>query len=173
MASIAVHDTLLECCGLETDIKWPNDILVRERKLCGILAEAIDTPIGRAAVLGIGINLTADSFPPFLFETATSVQSAGGTPSDKDALLNTLLQKVHSRYELLQSPAGRELTVADWSNLSSYANRKRVRIANGDDVLEGTTRGLETDGALRVETDAGEIRIIRAGDVTMIRSVHL
>src|SRR5687768_9347489 len=53
MAAIAVHDSLLKIFALETDIKWPNDILVNDKKLCGILGETIDTPPGRAVVLGI------------------------------------------------------------------------------------------------------------------------
>ncbi len=64
MAAIAVHDALLDSCALKTDIKWPNDIMVNDKKLCGILAETVETPRGRAVVLGIGINLTKDSFPP-------------------------------------------------------------------------------------------------------------
>lgn len=63
MAAVAVNDALGEACSLETDIKWPNDILANDRKLCGILAETIDTPLGRVVVVGIGINLTKHSFP--------------------------------------------------------------------------------------------------------------
>src|SRR6266576_3119890 len=66
MAALAVSDALRNACDLETDIKWPNDLLSGERKICGILAEAIDTDKGRAVVVGIGVNLTKEAFPPQL-----------------------------------------------------------------------------------------------------------
>src|SRR5215207_9563978 len=80
MAALAAGDALREACGLQTDIKWPNDLLSGERKMCGILAEAIDTPAGRAVIVGIGINLTQNAFPPELANTATSVAEANGRP---------------------------------------------------------------------------------------------
>src|SRR6266851_2526497 len=75
MAALAVHDALMQACKVETDIKWPNDILFAEKKLCGILAETIDTDGGRAAIVGIGINLTAEAFPAALREVAISVDT--------------------------------------------------------------------------------------------------
>jgi biotin-(acetyl-CoA carboxylase) ligase len=72
----------------------------------------------------------------------------------------------------LQSHDGEHATVRAWSAASSYAEGKRVRVALGDeDSFEGTTRGLERDGALRVETDDGAKRIVRAGDVTAVRQM--
>src|SRR5215467_12879272 len=68
VAALAAGDALHEAAGVQTDIKWPNDLLSGERKICGILAEAIDTPNGRAVIVGIGINLTPDAF-----QDATSV----------------------------------------------------------------------------------------------------
>ena len=79
MAALAVGDALREAAGLQTDIKWPNDLLSGERKICGILAEAIETPAGRAVIVGIGINLTQNAFPPELANVATSVSDAADT----------------------------------------------------------------------------------------------
>lgn len=169
MASLAVHDTLLDACNLQTDIKWPNDILANDRKLCGILGEMVDTPFGQAVVVGIGINLNTESFPPELCQTATSVQSATGKPPDAEVVLRALVRALEQRYEMLQGAGGGAEIVREWSARSSYASGKRIRITNGDETLEGITRGLEIDGALRVETDAGEIRIVRAGDVASVR----
>src|SRR5712691_2664229 len=77
-ASLAVSEALYESCGLETDIKWPNDILSKERKLCGTLAETIEIGSGRAVVVGIGINLTNKAYPAKLDGVATSVEGATG-----------------------------------------------------------------------------------------------
>src|SRR5262249_42937116 len=65
-AALAVHDALAKAFGLTVDIKWPNDIVVGDRKLAGILAETVETADGVAVVLGIGINLTSENFPPAL-----------------------------------------------------------------------------------------------------------
>ena len=171
MAAIAVHDALLDSCRLETDIKWPNDILAGGRKLCGILAETIETPAGRAVVVGIGINLTADAFPLELRGVATSVQEVTGDKSDPEALLHSLIRALVARYESFGAIDGPAAIRREWTGRSSYATGKRVNVACVSEEFAGTTRGLESDGALRVETDAGEIKVVRAGDVTSVRQL--
>ena len=166
MAAIAVGDALREAAGVETDIKWPNDLLSGERKICGILAEAIDTPRGRAVILGIGINLTQSAFPPELENVATSVSDATGRPVEREQILTALLDSLSRWYALLENPAQ---IVDAWSNRSSYAIGKLVQVSNGDDVWQGTTCGVEPDGALRLRTASGEIKLVRAGDVYSIR----
>jgi BirA family biotin operon repressor/biotin-[acetyl-CoA-carboxylase] ligase len=168
MASLAVHDALRVSCELETDIKWPNDLLVNERKLCGILAETVETRLGRAVIIGIGINLTADALPVALRDRATSVQTETNNSVELKAVLQALVNALERRYEMLQSAGGRDEIIREWCARSSYASGKRIRIANGEEILAGTTRGLESNGALRVETDAGEIKSVSAGDVTIL-----
>ena len=169
MAAVAVRDALLDTYALTTDIKWPNDLMVNDKKLCGILAETVDTSSGRAVVLGIGVNLKHGSFPVELEEVATSVELATGRVSDLEMLIEPLVGSLVRYYEILQLTAGPEVIVREWSARSSYANGKRIRIANGEEVLEGISRGLERGGALRVEMDTGEIKTVRTGDVTNVR----
>ena len=166
VAALAVHDALLQCCGLQTDIKWPNDLLANDRKLCGILAETWE---GGSVVLGIGVNLSSTSFPEDLRGTATSVESLTGNIPNREMVLQTLLDAFQTRYSTLLKEGGAERVITDWSKCSSFAFGKRIRVKNGHEILEGITRGLERDGALRVETSSGEIRIVRAGDVTIAR----
>lgn len=170
MAALAVRDALREACALTVDIKWPNDINAQERKLCGILAETVETQSGRACVVGIGINLSDSAFPANLREVATSIEAVTGRPPDTEDLLESLLRDLSLRYELLHAAGGKSSTLRDWAECSSYAHDKRVRVTLGDETIEGVTRGLESDGALRVETDAGELRTVRAGDVTALRA---
>ncbi len=169
MASLAVQDALEEACALVTDIKWPNDVCARERKLCGILAETVETNAGRAVVLGIGINLTDSAFPSELRDTATSIESETASTVARDSLTEALVRALARRYDALQRVGGVEEMLAEWSERSSYAVGKRVRVMINDEMIEGTTCGLEPDGALRVETDAGETRLVRAGDVVALR----
>lgn len=166
MAALAVGDALREAVGVQTDIKWPNDLLSGERKICGILAESIDTPLGRAVILGIGINLTENAYPPELANVATSISEAMGQPPDREQILAALLDALsrwYSRFEPGQ-------IVDAWSNRSSYATGKLVQVRNGDDVWQGATCGVEPDGALRLRTSSGEIKLVRAGDVYSVRS---
>jgi BirA family biotin operon repressor/biotin-[acetyl-CoA-carboxylase] ligase len=166
MAALAVGDALHKACDLQTDIKWPNDLLSGERKICGILAETAETRAGRAVILGIGINLTSNAFPPELANVATSVAEATGRPPAREAILSALLQSLSRWYALLEEP---EKIVAAWSNRSSYATGRLVQVTNGDEVWQGTTCGVEDDGALRLRTAGGKIKLVRAGDVSSIR----
>jgi BirA family biotin operon repressor/biotin-[acetyl-CoA-carboxylase] ligase len=170
MSALAVSDALMKAGGLRADIKWPNDLCFDDRKVCGILAETVETETGPAAIVGIGINLKADSLPETVRDLATSVESATGARPDGKQVLEELLKAIGERYELLQSPQGSEHTIREWCANSSYALGRRVRVALGNDTFEGTTRGLESDGALRVETENGKMRIVRAGDVTGVRA---
>jgi BirA family biotin operon repressor/biotin-[acetyl-CoA-carboxylase] ligase len=169
MAAISVHDALLEACALQTDIKWPNDILVNDKKLCGILAETVETPLGRAVVVGIGINLTSNSFPEGLGMEATSVETSTGRSHELEILLEALIAALGKHYEVLHQTAGPETIIREWCERSSYGEGRLIRVFESEESLVGTTRGLERDGALRVETYAGEIRVVRAGDVKSVR----
>ena len=168
VAALATSDALLEGGEVQTDIKWPNDLLANERKICGILAEAIETPTGRAVVVGIGINLTNNAFPAALTGVATSVAQESGHQPERETILAALLAALARWYSLLHEPDGAEKIVAAWASRSSYASDKLVQVTNGDEVVQGITRGIENDGALRLETAQG-IQLIRAGDVTSVR----
>jgi BirA family biotin operon repressor/biotin-[acetyl-CoA-carboxylase] ligase len=170
MSAVAVHEALLNACEVETDIKWPNDVMANDKKLCGILAETVETPQGRAVVIGIGINLTTNSFPPELDAVATSVAAVAKRTPDLEVVLKALVLSLVGYYQVLQKPDGSEAIAREWSKRSSYVEGRRIRVSCGDESFEGTTRGIESDGALRVEMNNGEIKAVRAGDVTAVRS---
>jgi BirA family biotin operon repressor/biotin-[acetyl-CoA-carboxylase] ligase len=169
MAAVAVHDALRKICEVEFDIKWPNDIIIRDKKVCGILAETIETDDGRAVVLGIGINLAPTALPVELRGTAISIEEATGIVVDRDVILPTLIEKLAQYYELLQTTHGDSQILNEWCSRSTYAGGKLVRVSASNEFIHGFTRGLEADGALRVETREGEIKVVRAGDVIQVR----
>lgn len=169
MSSVAVADALRESCELETDIKWPNDIYANGRKICGILAETVETVDGRAVIVGIGINLKRGAFPEELRSMATSVEAEQESAPDAEALLRSLTHFMSEHYDALHQIGGAEELLSKWMSRSSYGEAMRVRVSLESETLEGVTRGLADDGALRVETDAGEIRTVHAGDVTAVR----
>jgi BirA family biotin operon repressor/biotin-[acetyl-CoA-carboxylase] ligase len=169
IAALSVSDALMEACALQTDIKWPNDLLACERKICGILAEVVDAGTERAVVLGIGINVTREAFPEEIANSSISVEEAAGIRQDKEKILGALLRALSRWYALLHEVNGSEKVLAEWTNRSSYADGKVVHVVNGQETVSGVTRGLDIDGALRLETQTGTLTTIRAGDVISVR----
>ena len=167
MAAVAVQKALCAAYQLKTDIKWPNDILANDKKLCGILAETVDN---RTVVVGIGINIRKDSLPADI-ETATSVETVTGRDSEVEVVLPHLVSFLTDCYRKLADASGRVDLIAEWCKRSSYCKGKRVHVAAGCKSFTGTTRGLEPDGALRVQTETGETRIVRAADVSAVRTI--
>jgi BirA family biotin operon repressor/biotin-[acetyl-CoA-carboxylase] ligase len=146
-AAVAICDALPIRC----EIKWPNDIWLDRRKLAGILVEG--RPQEGWAVLGIGLNVTTESFPPELAEIATSLRMAG-VELDPEAVLAALLGSLD---EWLEAPA--EDVLAAWSERDALRGG-RVRWTDG----EGTAAGIDASGALVVETDKGRVTL-DAGEV--------
>ncbi len=169
MAGVAVHDTLHEY-GLRPDIKWVNDVLVNEKKISGILAEAVETPKGLAVILGIGINVTSGSLRPEISATATSLERELGDKPPIDTLAEQLTRYLGYFYEMLGEPDGPRDILTNWRQRSSYFSGKSVRVTMPDGDIEGTTDGLEPNGALRVKRPDGSVAIIQAGDVQQLRS---
>lgn len=169
MSAIAVHDTLREVLSLKPDIKWANDIHIKGKKICGILAEMAETPKGLAVVVGIGINLKSTNFPPEIAEIATSIEAETNQPPNAEDLLNALTRFFNYFYDIFNGADGAEKIRAEWIKRSSYAFGKKVRVVMQNETIFGETRGLEENGALRVKT-RNEIRIIQAGDVENLRN---
>jgi BirA family transcriptional regulator, biotin operon repressor / biotin---[acetyl-CoA-carboxylase] ligase len=145
-------------------------VLVNDKKICGILAETVETKSGRAIVLGIGINLMTEALPPDLKDMATSVEAETGRVATPDEVIEPLVESLAKYYELVHHHDGAEMVVREWSQRSTFATGKRLRIANGEEIIEGVSRGLESDGALLIETAAGEFKTVRTGDVTRLRA---
>lgn len=171
MAAIAVFETLQEIYRLKPDIKWVNDLHVSGKKICGILAEMSETNKNSAVVVGIGINLKSLNIPLELAEIATSIEAETGKETNAEILLEHLTGKISFYYEMLHGENGVEQIRGEWTKRSSYAFGKAVRVRLENEIVEGVTRGIEENGALRVETSDGEIKIIQAGDVEMLRKM--
>lgn len=148
--------------GIEATLKWPNDVLVGERKLCGILSEAVETPTGRAAVLGIGINvaLDADQLP---VPTATSLRLEGSDAA-ADAVAAAVLVALDRWYA--RWDAGESL-VGDYRRTCGTLGR-RVRVLLPGGAVDGVAVDVDGGGALVVRTETG-LRTFAAGDVVHLR----
>lgn len=162
MAGIAVYDLLLKGFLIKPDIKWPNDILVGEKKICGILSEAVDTPLGPAVILGIGINLKYE------VDNATSIQSESTFTPTRDDAADALTAQLDKIYALFNTDPQR--IIDEWQQRSSFFAGKPIRVTpTVGDSFTGITDGLESNGALRVKKADGQLVIVQAGDVERLR----
>jgi len=169
MSAVVVTEVLRELYGLKPDIKWANDIHVGGRKICGILAETVETKKGLAVVVGIGINLTSTDFSPELKIIATSIEAETGKKPSAEDILQKLTKQFAEFYRIFSDAGGAERIREEWAKSSSYFFGKAVRVQLENETIFGKTCGIEENGALRVKTDEGEIKIVQAGDVEMIR----
>lgn len=158
----------LERARVDARIKWPNDVLVNGRKLCGILTE-IEAEADRVSfvVVGIGVNLNSgrEHFPPELHDRATSVWMETGRKVDRLAFLCDLLSELEEGFDDF-TRGGFEMLRARWEARSSMTGRS-VRIAGVGETVEGICAGIDGDGALLVDEDDGRRRRVLAGDVTL------
>lgn len=152
-AGLAAHAAIAEITGIQCDLRWPNDLLARGRKLAGILVNAEPS----ALVVGIGINLNHQSFPPEIASIATSLAIECGHRVHRDALLQRLAAEVD--HWLPRDPAE---VIAEFQRVSSYAWGRRV---TAGDSLDGVTAGLDPAGFLRLRKDNGEVVRVLAGNV--------
>ena len=171
MTGIAVYDALKEF-GLRPDIKWVNDVLIGEKKICGILAETVDTARGLAVIVGIGINLTNANFPDEIADTATSIKGDTGEIVKGDDLAAAMTPYLSYFYEILNGPDGPAEIIHEWQRRSSYFSGKNVRVTLANDAFEGVTDGIEENGALRVKRSDGSVTIVQAGDVERLRAAN-
>ncbi len=154
---LAVVEAIHETTGIVCDLRWPNDVLIRDRKCAGILTQLE----GSAVIAGIGINVNHAAFPQELSSVATSLRIAGGREQPREDLLQKLLPAIDSYCDLL-ARQGKEPILDMFTNASSYVRGRRVRV---DESLEGITAGLNESGFLLLRDDAGRQHTILAGGV--------
>ena len=169
MAGLSAHSAVGALTGLDVDLKWPNDLLIRGKKVGGILTEMHAEPNQvRFVIVGIGLNVNQEKLPGELANTATSVRAETGKAQSRMELLVRLLREFESDYNrFLREGVGS--VVARFESISSYARGKRVRITNGSESYIGTTAGLGPEGLLQVEREDGRISAVISGDVTEAR----
>jgi BirA family transcriptional regulator, biotin operon repressor / biotin---[acetyl-CoA-carboxylase] ligase len=162
LSGLAVAGAVESVTGVRPDLRWPNDLLLADRKFCGILAEMnAEATRVRYAVVGIGVNVNQQEFPADLAEVATSLRQRTGRAWSRVELAAALLKSLDREYARLGGDS-REV-IARFEAACSTARGARVRVEeNGG--FEGTTEGLDERGFLRVRTEAG-IRTVLSGGV--------
>ena len=161
---LATQEAITQVTGLAPDLRWPNDVLLNERKCAGILAQLE----GDAVVAGIGINVNHTEFPADLALLATSLYLAGRPNVSREDLLVSLIHEVESCCKIL-SEEGASAILRMFTRASSYASGRRVRVQldlhPDGRIIEGITCGLDPAGFLIVRSDDGKETTILAGGV--------
>jgi BirA family biotin operon repressor/biotin-[acetyl-CoA-carboxylase] ligase len=155
-AGLAVQSAIQQVDSRVTaDLKWPNDLLIGGKKVCGILTEMnAEATRVRYIVVGIGINVNQASFPKDL--PATSLRLVTGSEWSRVDLAAALLKSLHREYrQLLDNADARESILRRFAENSSWVQGKAVRIEENGAAFEGTTEGLDPRGFLQVRTAKG------------------
>lgn len=168
LSAVAAAEAIAGLGMPEVEIKWPNDVLARGRKICGILCET--GLVGASlewAVVGIGINLTDDAVPPDAVAPATSF-AREGVVTTTDAVTDALLEALGRWYARLRA-GGASPVLGRWLELAPMASGRTVTVRMSDDSFEARTDGIAPDGRLRVVRD-GAVVLLSAADVSLTRT---
>lgn len=161
-AALAMAEVLEEC-GIRPQIKWPNDLLVSGRKICGILLETFTDPQGAFVVLGFGlnVNLPQVAFPEALQATATSLLMETGVEWDREQVLDRILERLEVWSQKLD---GHFAEVRQEVEQRSFLTGHVITLEAQGRVERGIARGLSEQGGLLFEDAAGEVREILSAD---------
>jgi len=165
VAGLAVARGLEQVAGLRTTLKWPNDVLVGGRKVCGILVESeLSGEAVNYVLLGIGINVNADmSAYPEIAAIATSAAAEAGRQVSREALAAAVLNELEELY--LAAQAGQRVQDEWRARLETLG--RQVRVTWGEAVEEGLAEDVDGDGSLILRRPDGNRVTIAAGDVTL------
>jgi BirA family biotin operon repressor/biotin-[acetyl-CoA-carboxylase] ligase len=169
IAGVAVSEAVEQTTGLRGDLRWPNDVLIGERKFCGILTEMhAEATRVRDVVVGIGVNVTQARFSGELEPIATSLRIAAGHEWSRVQVAAALLKSLDAWYRKLSSDAAeaRAAIFQSFEQRSSYARSRQVHVDEGAGY-DGVTEGLDSRGFLLVRTDHG-LRTVLSG---LVRAV--
>ena len=165
LAGLAVHRAIGRIADIAAHVKWPNDVLVGDKKVCGILVESGGIGDRPWAIVGIGINVNQERFDGEYRMMPTSLLRECGTPFDLDAVVTALCEELDMLYTSW-SREGNDAVIASWKRASRMIGA-RVRVDDGGRSRRGMAVDLAPDGALIVEWDDGGSDPVYAGDVTV------
>ena len=169
--ALGVADAIREQTGLDARIKWPNDVVLNGKKICGILTE-MSTEIDyiNYVVTGAGINANQDEFPEDIKETATSLLLEGGRPVRRSELIAAVMRRYEEAYETF-------METGDLSGLQERYNEllvnrgRAVRVLEPQGEYSAQAKGINSQGELIVSTPEGEEKHIFAGEVS-VRGIY-
>jgi BirA family biotin operon repressor/biotin-[acetyl-CoA-carboxylase] ligase len=176
-SALAVADAIAETAGLQCRMKWPNDVLLGEKKVAGILCESAGGADAPLVVVGIGINANgrSDDFPADLASAVATLSAERNVPVDRAALVSTLMNRLEDRMELLTSRTLPELLAAYRSSCATLGQYVRAQLSETE-VVEGLAESVDADGSLHIRLTHGADAektsarvIVRTADIVHVR----
>lgn len=164
---IAVAEGIRETCGVEAQIKWPNDIVVNGKKVCGMLAEmSVERDYIHYIVIGVGINVGKQEFPPEIASIATSLYQECGLKISRAELIVNVMKAFEAAYDIFREKGNLSGLLDRYHSL--LVNRDReVRVLDPRQEYRGISRGINETGELLVELEDGTVREVYAGEVSV------
>lgn len=174
VAAVAITEAVREVVGLPAEIKWPNDIMCKGRKLGGILSE-IESEAGRINYLvlgfGLNVNIRLSKFPQPLRGQATSVYRELKKEISLSDLFTRIMAKLETYYEYLKDDNVKEL-IKLWKKYdSTLGNQVSINMQNGE-IISGTAKSINQSGALIVETEQGKRKTLTCGDLVIEHQIN-
>jgi len=164
IAGLAVCHTLDQLFNLNTELKWPNDVYINDRKIAGILVETVlSGHLVDDAVIGIGLNVNQSHFA---LPSATSVQIETGSKTDRESLLESVVSGIEAQYLFLKSQAYDKIKAAYYQKMRWRGELHEFKDING--VFEGEIIGIDETGRLLVKT----LEVLKRYDVKEIEFLH-
>jgi len=163
LASVAVAATIRRLFGLNAELKWPNDVLIAGKKVCGILAE-MDAEMDVVNFVNVGIGINANNSIPRFEKTATSLRDELGREISKKEFLSALIMEVERWLPLLMTAD----LLEEWKKLSATLN-KDVRVMSLGEEVIGQAIDIDATGALILKGQDGSLRTVLVGDCVHLR----
>jgi BirA family biotin operon repressor/biotin-[acetyl-CoA-carboxylase] ligase len=166
LGGMAVCEGIEAAAHVQAEIKWPNDVLLERKKVAGVLTEAVwQGNTLQTLVLGIGVNVRPAAVPPpdQIHFPATSLESITGFPVPRISLLREILRSLIHWRRHLDSPA----FLTAWEERLAFKGEWVQATVRGGESLEGRLTGVNSSGALCLQTAAGEVRVIPSGEIQL------
>lgn len=171
MSAVACTSAIKKLTLVPVSIKWPNDLIVRNKKLGGILTEIradMDRIITAIIGIGININLETEDMPDDIKTLATSIKLETGESHSRTIFAVEILKEIDKWYDTLIK-LGKKTIIEEWLQLSSTIGQT-VKVTTGDAVITGIAEGIDSEGVLILKLPDASLKKISAGDLTILRT---
>lgn len=168
---LAVAEGIRETCGVEAHIKWPNDIVIKGRKVCGMLAEmSTERDFIHYVVIGVGINVKQQEFVPEIADMATCLEQECGEPVSRARLVANVMKSFEAYYERFEQDGNLAGFLERYNGLLAGIGGE-VRVLDPKGEFQGISRGITGTGELLVEREDGTVETVYAGEVS-VRGIY-
>ncbi len=165
--ALSVAQAVERKCSLKAGIKWPNDVVLNGKKICGILTEMnMETDYIQHVVIGVGINVNLDEMPEEISQTATSILRERGEKTARAELLQEVLVRFEENYGMYEKELDLSYMLEEYNSYLVNVD-KQVKVLDPKGEFEGIARGINASGELLIETPDGKVAEVYAGEVSV------